>query len=135
MGANQPGGAGSKVPIQITFLGNTASEETETAVRKRVRLLERFSGNIQKCQVWVEARGSNRLYGVRIRLSVPEEELAIESQAGEEDIHVAIRNTFDAARRKLYDYARRHRGEIPSHPRPSAGNPRAAAGEESAEGA
>jgi len=36
-------------------------------------------------------------------------------QAAHEDIYVAIRDAFDAARRKLQDYARRQRGQVKIH--------------------
>ena len=44
------------------------------------------------------------------------------SQAGaHHDVHVAIRDAFDAARRRVQDFARRRRGEVKSHvPEPAA---------------
>jgi hypothetical protein len=48
---------------------------------------------------------------------VPDEEIAIDLQPSEDDVYVAIREAFDAARRKLEDYERRRRGEVKAHPR------------------
>lgn len=52
-------------------------------------------------------------------LKEPEVELAVNRELSKpdahEDVYVAIRDAFDAARRKLQDYARRQRGELKSH--------------------
>lgn len=39
----------------------------------------------------------------------------LSKHAAHEDIYVAIRDAFDAARRKLQDYARRQRGDVKIH--------------------
>lgn len=108
-------------PVQIQFLDMPRSDAVEAKIQQRVQRLARYSGDIQKCQVWVESpHGHHRkgdLYGVRIRLTVPGEEIAIDSQPTEEDVYVAIRNGFDAARRELQDYERRRRSEVKAHPR------------------
>ncbi len=84
-----------------------------------------------------------KLYHVRVDLTLPGGELVIKREpkriaepplrfqkvpgseqvdnnelskyAAHEDIYVAIRDAFDAARRKLQDYARRHRGAVKVH--------------------
>ena len=38
-----------------------------------------------------------------------------------EDVYVAIRDAFDAVRRKLQDYARKQRGDVKSHEKPPHG--------------
>src|SRR5574342_273474 len=97
------------------------SEAVEAKIRERADRLSHFSNEILKCQVWVESphghHRKGRLYGTRIRLTVPGEEIAIESQPTEDDVYVSIRDAFDAARRKLEDYERRRRGEVKAHPR------------------
>ncbi len=107
--------------INVRDLENAA--EVEEKVLGRALRLERYSDEIQRCQVWVEAPHGHhrrgRLCDVRIRITVPNEEIVVENQPRDEDVHVAIRNAFDAARRRLEDYARRRRGDIKSH-RPPA---------------
>jgi cold shock CspA family protein len=51
---------------------------------------------------------------VGIRLTLPGKELAVEHQA-QEDLSVAIREAFDAARRQLQDYVRELRGAVKTH--------------------
>jgi ribosome-associated translation inhibitor RaiA len=97
------------------------SDAVEGKIRERADRLSRFSEAIQKCQVWVESpHGHHRkgpFYGIRIRLTVPDEEIAIGLEPSEDDVYVAIREAFDAARRKLEDHERRRRGEVKAHPR------------------
>ncbi|HTO87542.1 MAG TPA: hypothetical protein VMR54_08440, partial [Thermoanaerobaculia bacterium] len=58
-----------------------------------------------------------RLYGVRIRLTVPGDEIDIDRQPEQDDVYVSIRQAFDAARRKLEDFERGQRGKVKTHPR------------------
>ncbi len=110
----------SNFPLQVQFLSLPPSEAVEARVRERFEALERFSSRIQKCHVWIEKpTGHHRkgwLYKVQARLTVPGEEIVV-SQPAEEDVDVAIRNAFDATRRKLEDHERRLRGRLKSHPR------------------
>jgi len=109
---------------QINVRGVENAAEVEEKARRRALRLDRYSDEIQRCQVWVEAphghHRQGRLCDVRIRITVPNEELVVENQPPDDDVHVAIRNAFDAARRQLEDYARRRRGNVKSH-RPAAG--------------
>jgi ribosome-associated translation inhibitor RaiA len=105
----------------IHFLDMPRSEAVEAKLRDRAEHLSRFSPDVQKCEVWVASpHGHHRkgnLYGIRIRLTVPGEEIDIDLQPAEEDVYVSIRESFDAARRKLEDYERRRRGNVKAHPR------------------
>jgi len=107
--------------LQIHFLDMTPSPAVETRIQKWADRLTRYCGDIQNCQVWIESpHGHHRkgeLYGVRIRLTVPGEEIAVDLQPSEEDVHLSIRKAFDAARRKVQDYERRRRGQVKAHPR------------------
>jgi len=108
-------------PLQIHFLDMPRSEAVEAKIRDRVDAFSHFSPDIQKCDVWIASpHGHHRkgnLYGVRIRLTVPGEEIDIDLQPEEADVYVGIRQAFDAARRKLEDYERRRRGKVKAHPR------------------
>ena len=112
---------------QINVRGIENAAGVEEKVRRRALHLERYSDEIQRCQVWVEAphghHRQGRLCEVRIRITVPNEELVVENQPLDEDVHVAIRNAFDAARRQLEDYARRRRGDVKSHRPPTGPRP------------
>lgn len=108
-------------PVQVHFLDMERSEAVEAKVRDRADHLSRFSSDIQKCDVWIASphghHRNGRVYGVRVRLTVPGEEIDIDLQPAEEDVYVSIRQSFDAARRKLEDYERRRRGKVKTHPR------------------
>ncbi len=107
--------------LQIHFLDMPRSEAIDTKIRERVDHLARFSSDIQKLEVWVESpHGHHRkgnVYSLRIRLTVPGEEIVIERQPTEDDVYVSIRDAFDAARRKVEDFERRRRGQVKTHPR------------------
>jgi hypothetical protein len=56
---------------------------------------------------------------VRIHLAVPGEDLYVnrdhEQNHAHEDVHVAVRDAFGAAMRRLQDYLDRRRGRTKSH--------------------
>jgi ribosome-associated translation inhibitor RaiA len=107
--------------LQIHFLDTSGSEAIEARVRERVEHLSRFCADIVNCDVWVATphrhHRKGELYGIRIRLTVPGDEIDIDMQPEEADVNVAIREAFDAARRKLEVYERRRHGEVKAHPR------------------
>jgi ribosome-associated translation inhibitor RaiA len=112
-----------QIPLEITFHRMEASDAVEARIRHKVAGLERVYDRIMGCRVIVDAphghHHKGKLYQVRIYLTVPSAELAVsrahhEAQA-HEDIYVAIRDAFDAARRRLEDIARRHRGNVKVH--------------------
>ena len=107
--------------LRIHLLDMKPSPAVEDRIRKWSERLSRYSDDIQNCQVWVESpRGHHRkgaLFGVRIRLTVPGEEITVELQPTQEDVHLAVRKGFEAARRTLQDYERRRRGDVKAHPR------------------
>lgn len=107
------------VPLKITFLGIEKSEAVEAKIRQRAAELDQFSPLLQRCEVWVDApHGHHRkgyLYNVRIRATVSGEELDVDRQPDEEDVFVAVRDAFDALRRRIEDHLRRYRGEVKRH--------------------
>jgi cold shock CspA family protein/ribosome-associated translation inhibitor RaiA len=98
------------------------SETIEALVREKAARLDTFAGDIMSCRVVVEPAGKHHLHGnlyeVRIDLTMPGEEIAVTREPSEhaeyKDIHVALRDAFDTARRKLEDYVRRRRGDVKS---------------------
>jgi ribosomal subunit interface protein len=112
-----------KLPVQITFRDMSPSEALEANVREKAQNLNRFYDGIMGCRVVVEARHKHHhkgnLYHLRIELTVPGQEVVVSREPVEdhshEDVYVAIRDAFDAARRQLEDYARRHRHQVKKH--------------------
>ena len=115
-------------PVQIHFLDMPESDAVEAKIRERAESLSQFSADIQRCEIWVASphghhRGGN-LYEIRIRATVPGEVIEVGLQPAEEDVFVSIRESFDAARRRLEDYERRRRGQVKAHPRARSGRRR-----------
>jgi cold shock CspA family protein/ribosome-associated translation inhibitor RaiA len=116
-------------PLRIAFRSMEAPLGVEDEVREHVAELEQFFDRIIACSVVVEERHrrhrQGRLYHVRIELIVPECEIVVRREPPEhhahEDLHVAIRDAFDAARRQLQDHAREMRGDVKVHAAPTIG--------------
>jgi len=120
-----------QIPLQITIRDVDHSEALETRIRNKVAKLEEFSKNIISCRVVVEVphkhHHQGKQFNVRIDISVPGSEIVVNRDHAE-DVYVALRDTFDAAKRRLEDYARKIRGDIKAHPpkRPSESDDMAA---------
>lgn len=107
-----------KIPLKITLEDITHSDAIEAAIREKAGRLDRFYPHIMSCRVSVRLAGKHshqrRPYNVHIDLTVPGGEIAVNHDM-HEDIYVAIRDAFDAARRKLEDYGRVQRGDNKAH--------------------
>ena len=110
-------------PLQVTFRGMEPSPAVEARVREKAQKLERYFDRIISCQVVVEAPPKHRhkggAYSVRIDIDVPGNELVVnrpgDADHSHEDVYVAIRDAFQAATRRLEDFARRQRGDVKVH--------------------
>ena len=112
-----------QIPVQIAFRGIDPSAAVEDRIHAEAAKLERYHERLTRCRVVVEKlhhrhhRGD--LFHVRIDLTLPGAELVVNRDPGEhhahEDLYVAIRDAFDAARRQVMDQARRQRHEVKSH--------------------
>jgi ribosomal subunit interface protein len=118
-----------QLPIEIAFQNMDPSPAVEARVREKAAVLERFSDRIVHCRVVIEAphrhsRKGNR-YAVRITVAVPGREIAV-SRSGprdqaHQDVYVAVRDAFNAMRRRLEDHARTRRGDVKTHEPPPHG--------------
>ncbi len=107
--------------------------ETSPAVESRIRdktaKLESLYDRITSCRVVVEEphrrHHKGRLFLIRIDMTVPGGELVVNTENrhnhAHEDVHVAIRDAFDALRRQLEQHIRERRGEIKTHETPPHG--------------
>ena len=107
-----------QIPLQIAFRGIAHSDALHDAIRKKAGKLERYYERISSCRVVLEVDGrrqrKGKQYAVRIDLKVPGGELAI-THEHDADLQAALRDAFDAARRRLEDYARTQRGDVKRH--------------------
>lgn len=107
-----------KVPVQVSFHGMAASEAVEARAREKAAQLERYCADIMACRIAIDQlqkhQRQGRPFGVRIDLTIPGRELAV-NRVEDEDLQVALRDAFDAARRQLEDAVRRQRGQVKHH--------------------
>jgi cold shock CspA family protein/ribosome-associated translation inhibitor RaiA len=116
-------------PVRITFKGIPASAAVETRIREEVEELAQFHDGILRCHVVVEQahrhQRQGNLYAVRIDLTAPGHVVVAGRSPAQhhahEDVYVAIRDAFAAARRQLQDHARRDRRDTKHHEEPGAG--------------
>jgi ribosomal subunit interface protein len=107
-----------KTPLQITFRDIEHSDALEAHIREKAEKLETFFEPIMSCRVVVEMphqhKHQGKFFSVRIDIGVPGREIVV-NRDQHEDVYVALRDAFDAAKRKLDDYSRRLRGETKNH--------------------
>jgi ribosomal subunit interface protein len=107
-----------ELPLQISLHGIQHSNALYNAIREKAEKLDRYYSHIMSCRVVLELAGRHKHRGkqfsVRIDLKVPGGEIVV-TREHDEEIQVALRDAFDAARRKLEDYARGQRGDVKQH--------------------
>lgn len=100
------------------------SDAVADSIRERAEELERFYDRITGCHVIVESPNrphqQGNIFHVRIDLTVPGAEIVVGRDPPEhhahEDVYVAIRDAFDAARRQIEDFTRhRHPQQMKIH--------------------
>ena len=102
------------LPLQITLRNVPHSEDLDKVIRERAERLQNFQ-RLTSCRVVVERVGQHTpQFSVRIDLKMPGAEIAVDRQQ-DQDVRVALRDAFDAARRQLEDQARVRRGDVKAH--------------------
>src|SRR5574341_762013 len=98
-----------QVPLQVSLHGIAHSDALYKAIRERAQKLDRYYRHLMSCRVVLELGARHQRKGKqfngRVDLKVPGGELAV-TREHDEDLQVALREAFDAARRQLEDYAR-----------------------------
>jgi ribosomal subunit interface protein len=106
------------IPLQITGHGVELSEEMREEITERANRLDRFYDRIMRCRVVVDEPKRHphegKLYSVHIIMTVPGGEIVTKREQND-DLWVAMRNSFNAAQRKLEDFSREQRGDVKSH--------------------
>ncbi len=107
-----------QVPVQITIRDMPRSEALEAHIRDSAAKLEEFHDRITSCRVTVEQTAQHRHQGrpfrVSIDLRVPGKEI-VANRDHHEDVYVALRDAFDAAKRQLEETVRLQRGDVKVH--------------------
>jgi hypothetical protein len=96
---------------RVTFVGMDAAEGAAAEVRGWIPRLGIIMDSASAVHVLIESveeRRKQRLYRVRMELTMPDGVMAVShdhpSNTAHEDVFVAIRNAFRAARRQLESY-------------------------------
>ena len=105
----------------IIFHNMESSEAIEARVREKSQRLLKFFDRLTHCRVVIEAphrhHHKGKIYQVKIDLGIPGRPDLVVSREGREnqaheDVYVAIRDAFDAARRQLRDVTQIMSGEV-----------------------
>ena len=108
---------------QVSFDDIPVDEAIRSAVLDHIAQLERLTPRITGCHVVIAQphrhHREGRLFSVRVEVVVPGAESVVNRDHhldhAHEDAFVAVRDSFDAARRRLEDYVRRMRGDVKRH--------------------
>lgn len=100
---------------QITFRGLDPSPNLASIIEEKIEKLEQVHDRITSCRVTVELRSAKgrkgKVYQVAVELEIPGDVVIVNRKPGDlgahEDPRVAIRDSFDAARRQLEDHGGR----------------------------
>jgi ribosomal subunit interface protein len=107
-----------EIPLQVSFHGIRQSDALYNAIREKAEKLDRYYAHIMGCHVVLELAGKHKRKGkllcARIDLKVPGGEIVV-TKEHDEDVQIALREAFDAARRRLEDYGRKQRGDVKRH--------------------
>jgi hypothetical protein len=101
-------------PVDVLFRGMPASPMVDVSVRRWANRLHRTFARTLECLVVIELphHEQRRQFQVVVRLAIPGGEIVAGSEPGadgaHDDVHVAVRDAFRAARRQLEGQTRRH---------------------------
>ncbi len=109
-----------KVPLQITFRNVEPSAAMGARINALAQRLGKFSSRITSCRVVVESSSHRQhrgtLFRVRVIIALPRGDISTGNARSRDHAHenpyVALRDAFDAARRKLEDHVRKQRPKL-----------------------
>ena len=106
------------IPLEITVLDIEKTAPIEERIQKKVEKMEQFFDRIECCKVVIEEpqkhKHQGKLYNVRLEVNVPGKQLIVNKHPNE-DLYVAIRDSFQAMYRQLEGFSQKIRGETKSH--------------------
>lgn len=112
------GESNMKLPTDIRFLNVDRSAAVEEAIHERIAKIERQYQELVGWRVTVDlphrhspqARG----FSVRVDVTLKGHELVVE-HVSNDDVYIAVRDAFDAIRRRIEDTVRVQRGDVKNH--------------------
>ncbi|OGT00002.1 MAG: ribosomal subunit interface protein [Gallionellales bacterium RIFCSPLOWO2_12_FULL_59_22] len=106
------------IPMQITIRDVDHSEALEAHIRDKAKKLDEHFDHVMSCRVVVDAphkhHHQGKQFNVRIDLGVPGSEIVVNRNHAD-DVYVALRDAFDAAKRQLEEYACRLHCNVKAH--------------------
>ena len=115
-------------PLQITIRGMEHSEALDAHIREKALKLEEFYPRMIGCHVTVDEPHRHHQQGgqleVRIDIHLPGHAHVVVNRQHSDDVYVALRDAFDAAKRQLEEHIRLQRGDTKAHPIPGHGHVR-----------
>lgn len=104
--------------LRITVRGMEHSDALDQHIREKVEKLDRIYPKLMACHIVAELadrhKQQGKHFGVRVDLTAPGKEIVV-NRHHDEDVYVALRDAFDAAKRQLEDYASIQRGDVKLH--------------------
>jgi len=105
-------------PVQITIRDLPNSLALEDHIRRKAEKLSQLCRKINSCRIVItipqKHKHQGKLFCVRIDLTVPGKELAVNRKM-DEDVYVAIRDAFLALEKRLETYECKRRGYVKKH--------------------
>jgi ribosome-associated translation inhibitor RaiA len=109
--------------IEVRFHNVDRSEALEAEIRERASKLEQFAEHLMNCVVTIERPHNHHrqgnLFTARVDLRLAHAHVVAtrdpSTRRSHEDVRVAVRDAFRAARRQLQDRVRKLRGDVKSH--------------------
>jgi cold shock CspA family protein/ribosome-associated translation inhibitor RaiA len=118
-----------RAPYQITFHHMRHDYTIDAKIRERLRQLDRLCGRLVRARVLVDKSSvrhhQGNLFRVHIEAQLPGGEVVVSRGPAaahqHEDAMVAVRDAFDAVRRRIEDRVRHQRGDVKAHEPPHRG--------------
>jgi ribosome-associated translation inhibitor RaiA len=116
-----------QMPVQIAFRHLDPSAAVESRARELARELEHFSSSILRCRVTIDCPHKHQTHGrkfeVHLEITVPDKQIMVShahpASDDHENLYMALRDAFDAAKRQLQEYERIRRRDVKAHSAPS----------------
>jgi ribosomal subunit interface protein len=106
------------IPLEITMLDIEKTPLIEERIQKKVDKMSQYFDRIESCKVVVEEpqkhKHQGKLYNVRIEVIVPGKQL-VANKHPNEDLYVAMRDSFLAMYRQLEGFSHKIRGDTKNH--------------------
>ena len=107
--------------LQITAHDIDITDAIRADIEGKAEKLDKYYDRIMRCRVVLESpkrhQHEGKLYNAHIYITVPGAELMVKRDQNK-DLYVAIRDAFQAMRRKLEDFAGQQRLDVKHHEEP-----------------